>query len=213
MVRDIADGLHVLVLRCGTGGFAFAAAQGGAASVTAVDSRRWASAAAVANADLNELGHCVSVETEDLLIFLEVSRQTLPERLWDLVVVDFPRTAPQSRRNHATLVANAARAVLPGGMLFIASHGRAWKSSDHLASHVESAVARGELGGRASLLRTCDDDVHSVDGPVRGVLCSVSRADSPPPARLPEASEPTSPRTASAVALGLATAAALERKA
>lgn len=125
-VRDVAADKSVLNLFCYTGGFSVAAALGGAASVTSVDSAGPAVLAAQENFAQNGLSH-VPHETlvEDVFDFLP--KAIAQGRRFDLVVCD-PPTFAKSRdqlraaeKAYKNLLAMALSVTAPGGICCAAS--------------------------------------------------------------------------------------------
>ncbi len=122
LVQGLARGREVLDAFCYTGGFAIAAASGGAASVLALDSSAQALALARENLAANGLPEgAVEWREADVFKALRVLRDQ--GRRFDLVVLDPPKFAPT-----AALVERAARAykdinllgfklLRPGGVL------------------------------------------------------------------------------------------------
>lgn len=123
--RLAAGGARVLDLHAFVGGFALAAARGGASSVRAVDS----SAAAVTTlsrvAHENGLGDRIVPERADVL--KETERLRRADERFDVVILDPPKLAPsakhldRARPMYRKLHEAAARLVAPGGWLLSAS--------------------------------------------------------------------------------------------
>ncbi|MEE8107338.1 MAG: class I SAM-dependent rRNA methyltransferase [Planctomycetota bacterium] len=115
-VAWLAKGRKVLDLCCYTGGFALAAARGGAESVVGVDLDEEAVARAKDNAALNKLD--VSFEHADTFDFL----RTNPDA--DLIVLDppklvmTPRALPIAHKKSVDFNRLALSALKPGGLLF-----------------------------------------------------------------------------------------------
>jgi 23S rRNA (cytosine1962-C5)-methyltransferase len=122
LVGRLAHGARVLDLYTYAGGFALAAAKGGAMAVTAVDVSARALERARAHFALNELGALDAVES-DVFQFLEKA----PAGAWDLVVCDPPKFARARKdleaamRGYRRLNALAMQALAPGGLLCTAS--------------------------------------------------------------------------------------------
>jgi 23S rRNA (cytosine1962-C5)-methyltransferase len=120
-VGGLARGARVLDCYSYAGGFALAAARGGAASVTAVDS----SARAVARVEAHAAANGVAIEAveADAFRFLE----TATPRGFDLVVIDPPKFArarkdlEAARKGYERLNALALQATAPGGVLVTCS--------------------------------------------------------------------------------------------
>jgi 23S rRNA (cytosine1962-C5)-methyltransferase len=118
---ELARGARVLDCYAYAGGFGLAAARGGAAAVTAVDS----SARAVARIEAHAAANGVRIEAveADAFRFLE----TATPRAYDIVVVDPPKFArarkdlEAARKGYERLNALALAAVAPGGILVTCS--------------------------------------------------------------------------------------------
>ncbi|HET9699645.1 MAG TPA: class I SAM-dependent methyltransferase [Burkholderiales bacterium] len=122
LVRRLARGCEVLDAFCYSGGFALAAAAGGARSVLALDSSAEALLRAGENLSANGLPE-TAVEWREADVFQALRQLRDQGRRFDLVVLDPPKFAPT-----AALVDRAARAykdinllafklLRPGGML------------------------------------------------------------------------------------------------
>jgi len=120
-VGALARGARVLDLYAYAGGFSLAAARGGAASVTAVDSSARAVARTLAHAQKN--GVTVEAVEADAFRFLE----TATPRSFDLLVVDPPKFArarkdlDAARKGYERLNALAMQAAAPGAILVTCS--------------------------------------------------------------------------------------------
>ena len=120
-VGTLARGARVLDCYAYAGGFSLAAARGGAAAVTAVDS----SARAVARIEAHATANGVSIQAveADVFRFLE----TATPRAFDLVVIDPPKFArarkdlEAARKGYERLNALALQALAPGGILVTCS--------------------------------------------------------------------------------------------
>jgi 23S rRNA (cytosine1962-C5)-methyltransferase len=120
-VGGLARGARVLDCYAYAGGFALAAARGGATAVTAVDS----SARAVARVEAHAAANGVTIEAieADAFRFLE----TATPRAFDLVVIDPPKFArarkdlEAARKGYERLNALALQATAPGGILVTCS--------------------------------------------------------------------------------------------
>jgi len=97
-IGSLARGAKVLDCYCYVGGFALAAARGGAASVTGVDVSARALEKARAHAELNGVGPFELVEA-DVFRYLEGARA----RSYDLVLVDPPKFARAQKDLEAAL--------------------------------------------------------------------------------------------------------------
>jgi len=120
-VASLARGARVLDCYAYAGGFALAAARGGAASVTAVDSSARAVARITAHAEKN--GVTIDAVEADVFRYLE----TATPRAFDLVVIDPPKFArarkdlDAARKGYERLNAIALQTVAPGGILVTCS--------------------------------------------------------------------------------------------
>jgi 23S rRNA (cytosine1962-C5)-methyltransferase len=125
LVERMAAGRRVLDLFGYTGGFALAAARGGAAAVTGVDSSADALARARAHLAAGAPGVACRFEKADAFRFLRGH-----EEPWDAIVVDPPplarhrRDAPRAARAYKDLLLHALRRVEAGGwvLAFSCSH-------------------------------------------------------------------------------------------
>ena len=141
-VRDIARGMRVLDLYCFGGGFAVAAAQGGAHSVLAIDSSAPALKLAQASAELNGMAERCRFERED--VFQALDKLVAARERFDIVVADPPAFVKSRKdlgaglRGYRKLSRLSAALVAPNGFLFIAS-------CSHNVSVLDfaDAVARG----------------------------------------------------------------------
>jgi 23S rRNA (cytosine1962-C5)-methyltransferase len=120
-VGALARGARVLDLYAYAGGFSLAAARGGAAAVTAVDSSARAVARTLAHAQKN--GVTIEAVEADAFRFLE----TATPRSFDLLVVDPPKFArarkdlDAARKGYERLNALAMQAAAPGAILVTCS--------------------------------------------------------------------------------------------
>ena len=120
-VGALAKGARVLDLYAYAGGFSLAAARGGAAAVTAVDSSARAVARTLAHAAKN--GVAIEAVEADAFRYLE----TATPRAFDLLVVDPPKFArarkdlEAARKGYERLNALALQAAAPGAILVTCS--------------------------------------------------------------------------------------------
>eukprot|EP00899_Mesostigma_viride_P012466 jgi/Mesvir1/2121/Mv16649-RA.1 len=137
LIRTLARGKSVLDLCCFSGGFAVAAALGGATCVTGVDSSSAAIAAAGRNADLNGVGPlCTFVEADvDEWMAGQLDDPNSPR--YDIIVLDPPKLAPTSKdlrralQKYRRLNALAMGLIQPaGGLLLTCSCSGAVTQSD-----------------------------------------------------------------------------------
>jgi 23S rRNA (cytosine1962-C5)-methyltransferase len=158
-VGRLAKGRRVLDLCCYTGGFALAAARGGAREVSGVDLDEEAVALARENAALNKLD--LGFEHADAFDVLRKGPRA------DLVVLDPPKLASRredlgrARRKSVDLNALALGALGPGGLLFTFSCTGLF-SAQEFEGQVREAAARA--GKDASIVRaTGQPPDHPVD--------------------------------------------------
>jgi len=123
LVGSLAEGSSVLDVYCHTGGFALAAARGGAARVLGLDRSAEALALAAQAAERN--GLAVELDRTDAFSAL-AARGQRGER-WDIVVCDPPSFVKSKRdfeagiKGYRKLARLAAPLVAPGGLLLLAS--------------------------------------------------------------------------------------------
>lgn len=125
LVAELARGASVLDLFSYTGGFAVAAARGGARSVTLVDSSEPALVRAEAHLALNEARCELQLEKGDGFAYLRTG-----DRQWDLLCIDPPplarsrRDVPRASRAYKDLLLHAFRRAAPGArvLAFACSH-------------------------------------------------------------------------------------------
>jgi 23S rRNA (cytosine1962-C5)-methyltransferase len=125
LVESLARGRRVLDLFCYTGGFAAAAARGGAARATGVDSSAAALDLARENLALNAPGLAAEMVREDGFEYVRRAGEA-----FDLVVIDPPPLARSARdvaracRAYKDLLLHALRRAAPGALLlcFSCSH-------------------------------------------------------------------------------------------
>lgn len=122
LVRDLAQGRHVLDCFCYSGGFLVNALAGGAASALGLDTSAEALALAEANIALNRLAaQRVTLEEADVFQALRALRDR--GRRFDLIVLDPPKFAPtaahipQAARGYKDINLLAFKLLNPGGIL------------------------------------------------------------------------------------------------
>jgi len=129
-VRDMAKGKRVLDLCCYTGGFAVAAALGGAREVVGVDSSETAIEMAKQNASLNDVTSTVEFIVGDVTDFVRrsIKAQGSEEQgSFDMVILDPPKLCPSVKflkralGKYRQMNAMAMEMVKPGGMLITCS--------------------------------------------------------------------------------------------
>jgi 23S rRNA (cytosine1962-C5)-methyltransferase len=124
-VTQLAAGRNVLDLFCYTGGFAVAAARGGAASVTLVDSSAPALERAEAHLAANAPECSVHTHRTDAFEFVRRGEES-----YDLLVVDPPPLArragdvQRASRAYKDVISNSLRRAAPGAfaLVFACSH-------------------------------------------------------------------------------------------
>lgn len=134
-VERLARGRDVLDACSYVGGFALAAARGGARSVLALDASLPALAAGRSIAADNGLA---SIQFERADVRDELERMVRAERRFDLVIFDPPKLVPtikhleKGRRAYRKLNAHAIRLVAPSGLLVTCSCSAALSETDFL---------------------------------------------------------------------------------
>jgi len=153
-IAGLASGARVLDLYCYSGGFAIAAAFGGAASVLGIDRSEAALALADASARRNDVAERCSFRRGE--VFAEAASLAASGERFDIVIADPPPFARSKRdvgaalRGYRKLARLAAQLVAPGGFLFLASC-----SHNVGAADFAEAVQRGlaDAGRGARILR------------------------------------------------------------
>jgi 23S rRNA (cytosine1962-C5)-methyltransferase len=124
-VAGLARGARVIDLYCYSGGFAVAAARGGAASVTGIDRSEGALALAAAAAERN--GVAAICEFRRAEVFAEAAALAAAGQRFDVVIADPPafarakRDVPAALRGYRKLARLAGSLTAPGGFVFLAS--------------------------------------------------------------------------------------------
>ncbi len=164
-MADLAAGARVLDLYCFAGGFAIAAALGGADAVLALDRSEPALALAAASADLNGVGERCRFQRGD--VFDTLARLVDAGERFDMVIADPPAFVKSKKdlgpglRGYRKLARFAAALVAPGGMLFIASCSHNVEIDD-FAEAVRRGIGDADRTGR--ILRSAgaapDHPVH-----------------------------------------------------
>lgn len=151
LVRRVAAGRRVLDLYAYAGAFAVQAALGGATQVLSVDRSERALELARRAAEANGVGERVEFRRAEVFGLLEAAEP----KSFGLVVADPPAFAksrkdlPQAMKGYRKLARLAARAIEPGGWLFIASCSHAM---DTEAFQAETARGIAEAGRRAVIV-------------------------------------------------------------
>ena len=152
-VEELARGRSVLDACTYLGGFALAAARGGARSVVAVDRAEGVLAAARVIAEENGFGDAIAWRTGD--VRRDLGRWADAGERWELVVLDPPKLAPtlrhveRARSAYEGLNAAALRLVAPGGVLATCSCSAALGPEELLRI---VAVAARRVGRRVDVL-------------------------------------------------------------
>jgi 23S rRNA (cytosine1962-C5)-methyltransferase len=124
VVRRLADGARVLDGCCHTGGFALAAAAGGAREVIGIDNSAEALALAQRNAALNGLSERCRFQEGNIFDTLRVYTQQEP---FDLIILDPPaftrgkESLPGAIRGYKDINLRAMKLLTPGGFLVTCS--------------------------------------------------------------------------------------------
>jgi 23S rRNA (cytosine1962-C5)-methyltransferase len=164
-VAKFADGAKALDLCCYTGGFTLNLLKGGAASVIGVDSSESAIEKARANLALNGL-HRAEFVHADVHEWLKAHSAEKPGDLFDLVVLDPPRLAPNQKSKDRALRAyfsyneSAIKVLKRGGLLATFSCSAAITQADFLS--LVSSV--GRRSGRS--IQVIHSGIQASDHPV-----------------------------------------------
>jgi 23S rRNA (cytosine1962-C5)-methyltransferase len=124
-VAELARGARVIDLYCYSGGFAVAAACGGAASVTGIDRSEGALALAAEAAARNKVDEICEFRRAE--VFAEAASLGAAGERFDVVIADPPafarsrRDVPAALRGYRKLARLAAGLATPGGIVFLAS--------------------------------------------------------------------------------------------
>jgi 23S rRNA (cytosine1962-C5)-methyltransferase len=124
-VAGLARGARVIDLYCYSGGFAVAAACGGAASVTGIDRSEGALALAAEAAARNGVGDICDFRRAE--VFAEAASLAAAGERFAVVIADPPafvrskRDVPAALRGYRKLARLAAGLATPGGTVFLAS--------------------------------------------------------------------------------------------
>jgi 23S rRNA (cytosine1962-C5)-methyltransferase len=124
-VAGLSRGARVIDLYCYSGGFAIAAAGGGAASVTGIDRADGALALAAGAARTNGVAEICEFRRAE--VFAEAASLAAAGERFDVVIADPPafarsrRDAPAALRGYRKLARLAASLATPGGIVFLAS--------------------------------------------------------------------------------------------
>jgi 23S rRNA (cytosine1962-C5)-methyltransferase len=124
-IGGLAHGARVIDLYAYSGGFAIAAARGGAASVTGIDRSEGALALAARAAEQNGVGEICDFRRAE--VFAEAAALAAAGERFEVVIADPPafarsrRDVPAALRGYRKLARLAAGLAAPGGIVFLAS--------------------------------------------------------------------------------------------
>ena len=175
-IADMAEGKRVLDCFTNQGGFALAAARGGAESVTAVDSSGPALANAAANAEA--IGQADKIEWVEANVFDYLKEAESNEERYDLIILDPPsftrskRSVKDAMRGYKEIHLRALKMLEPGrktGNLHLLPPRRACGVFRHAVPGLGRREALDPAGGSADPARgppDCDHD--SGDGVFEG---------------------------------------------
>ena len=178
LLRRLASGKDVLDCFSYTGGFTLNAIEGGAASVTAVDSSGLALDAARANIALNGLSDAQWIEAD---VFQTLRKLRDQGRTYDVIVLDPPKLAPtaahaeRAARAYKDINLFAFKMLKPGGhlMTYSCSGG---VSADLFQKIVAGAALDARVDARIELwLHAAPDHPVALNFPeseyLKGLLC------------------------------------------
>ena len=143
IMKSICHGKDILDTYCYSGGFSLAAADGGAKSITAVDSSVAALAAAKENFKLNNFLNPVEFFQADALVVMKRLKDM--GKMYDIVVCDPPKLAPsrsalmKARSKYVKINVAAMKLVRPGGLLLSFSCSAAVTQSNMLKEIIREA--------------------------------------------------------------------------
>jgi 23S rRNA (cytosine1962-C5)-methyltransferase len=167
-VAGLARDARVVDLYCYSGGFAIAAALGGAASVTGIDRSEGALTLATQAAERNGVaGICEFRRGE---VFAEAAARTGAGERFDVVIADPPafarakRDVPAALRGYRKLARLAASLAAPGGFVFLAS------CSHHVEAAAFAEAARRGLADAGRVGRILREAGAGPDHPVHPAL-------------------------------------------
>ena len=179
---SLAAGLEVLDLYCYSGGFALAAALGGAVAATGIDSSEAALSLATAAARQNGLEDRVRFEKGEAFGVLESAARE--KRLWGVVIADPPAFVKAKKdlavglRGYRKLARLASRVVAPGGFLVLASCSHHVPAAEFAAEIAAGIAASGRFG---RILRNsgagADHPVHPLLPESAYLKCQVLQLD------------------------------------
>jgi 23S rRNA (cytosine1962-C5)-methyltransferase len=149
-VAGLARGARVIDLYCYSGGFAVAAACGGAASVTGIDRSESALALAADAAQRNGVGDICDFRRAE--VFAETASLAATGARFDVVVADPPafarsrRDVPAALRGYRKLARLAAGLAAPGGTVFLASCSHNVPAADFAEAARRGLADAGRIG-------------------------------------------------------------------
>jgi 23S rRNA (cytosine1962-C5)-methyltransferase len=167
-VGGLARGARVIDLYSHSGGFAIAAARGGAASVTGVDRSEGALALASRAAERNGVAEICEFRRAE--VFAEAAALAAAGERFDVVIADPPafarsrRDMPAALRGYRKLARLAAGLAAPGGIVFLAS------CSHNVAAADFAEAARRGLADAGRVGRVLRDAGAGPDHPVHMAL-------------------------------------------
>jgi 23S rRNA (cytosine1962-C5)-methyltransferase len=148
-VAGLVQGTRVIDLYCYSGGFAIAAAKGGAASVTGIDRSEGALALATEAAERNGVAEICAFRRAE--VFAEAASLAAGER-FDVVIADPPafarskRDVPAALRGYRKLARLAANLATPGGFVFLASCSHNVEAADFAEAARRGLADAGRTG-------------------------------------------------------------------
>jgi 23S rRNA (cytosine1962-C5)-methyltransferase len=167
-VGGLARGARVIDLYSYSGGFAIAAAHGGAASVTGIDRSEGALALAMRTAERNNVAEICEFRRAE--VFAEAGALAAAGERFDVVIADPPafarsrRDVPAALRGYRKLARLAAGLAAPGGIVFLAS------CSHNVAAADFAEAARRGLADAGRVGRVLRDAGAGPDHPVHMAL-------------------------------------------
>ena len=150
-IAGVARGARVLDLYCYSGGFAIAAARGGAASVIGFDRSEDALGLAAEAAERNGVAEICAFRRGE--VFASAAALAAAGERFDLVIADPPafarskRDVPAALRGYRKLARLAANLAVPGGIVFLASCSHNVAAADFVEA-ARRGLADAGRGGR-----------------------------------------------------------------
>jgi 23S rRNA (cytosine1962-C5)-methyltransferase len=167
-IGGLARGARVIDLYSYSGGFAIAAARGGAASVTGIDRSEGALTLAALSAERNGVAEICEFRRAE--VFAEAAALAAAGERFEVVIADPPafarsrRDVPAALRGYRKLARLAAGLAAPGGIVFLAS------CSHNVAAADFAEAARRGLGDAGRVGRVLRDAGAGPDHPVHMAL-------------------------------------------